>query len=339
MDERTSFLVENETIFCHHCGKKNDASSNFCCWCGANLAMNTKTNKSRKKKPGKTVLRILIIALIAVFLSAFLISRICFHEWTEATCEQSRTCSKCGKTEGDALGHDWADATCTVAQRCKTCSAVKGVPLGHTPGEESRQMDPDSGSYRLLQYCTLCHNQVADRQLKLESFVENDRFILSPQDFLDRMSALARESFPDFHYEFGAERGTFMVHLFLTNTAGPDGTLLFMTKESEAIAQEDFSEPGVWCFSLTDTGSSDQLGVVLSSDIMQLLFLACDPLLTEEDLAYIIPMKLGAALNSTEGNPFGYIKKNELLYEFGHIIFENLAIENIQIYAADWISN
>ena len=33
----------------------------------------------------------------------------CRHEWTDATCTEPKVCSKCGETEGDALGHSWGE--------------------------------------------------------------------------------------------------------------------------------------------------------------------------------------------------------------------------------------
>ena len=35
------------------------------------------------------------------------------HQWEEATCDQPKTCSKCGETEGEALGHTTDAGLCT----------------------------------------------------------------------------------------------------------------------------------------------------------------------------------------------------------------------------------
>ena len=53
------------------------------------------------------------------------------HEWEEATCEDPKTCVKCGKTEGEALGHEWEKATCEEPKTCERCGETKGEPLGH----------------------------------------------------------------------------------------------------------------------------------------------------------------------------------------------------------------
>ena len=46
---------------------------------------------------------------LAIFLGLLLVfclsSCACQHEWKEATCTEPKTCTKCGETEGEALGH------------------------------------------------------------------------------------------------------------------------------------------------------------------------------------------------------------------------------------------
>lgn len=54
------------------------------------------------------------------------------HTWTEATCTTPKTCSVCGKTEGEPLGHTWEEATCTEPKTCSVCGATEGEALGHT---------------------------------------------------------------------------------------------------------------------------------------------------------------------------------------------------------------
>ena len=54
------------------------------------------------------------------------------HSWVEATCENAKTCSECGKAQGEALGHTWAAATCATPKTCTVCSATEGTALEHT---------------------------------------------------------------------------------------------------------------------------------------------------------------------------------------------------------------
>lgn len=73
------------------------------------------------------------LVIILVCFSVFVLCGCClFHEWQEATCTLPRTCSKCGKTEGEALGHTWEEATCTKPKTCSICGQTEGKSLGHT---------------------------------------------------------------------------------------------------------------------------------------------------------------------------------------------------------------
>lgn len=75
----------------------------------------------------KTVL-IVYVLVMALSLSACF----CSHEWVDASCTAPMTCSKCEKTEGEALGHVWVDATCTEPKTCSACAETEGEALGHT---------------------------------------------------------------------------------------------------------------------------------------------------------------------------------------------------------------
>ena len=56
----------------------------------------------------------------------------CSHSYKDATCTAPKTCSKCGATEGNALGHSWNAATCTAPKTCSKCGTTEGNALGHT---------------------------------------------------------------------------------------------------------------------------------------------------------------------------------------------------------------
>lgn len=53
---------------------------------------------------------IVIVLVVALSLSACCIS----HSFAPATCTEPETCTKCGETQGEALGHSWTEATCTT---------------------------------------------------------------------------------------------------------------------------------------------------------------------------------------------------------------------------------
>ena len=65
------------------------------------------------------------------------------HEWvvestTPATCTQDGKtvykCTGCNETKEEVIkgGHSWVDATCTTPKTCSKCGATEGEALGHT---------------------------------------------------------------------------------------------------------------------------------------------------------------------------------------------------------------
>ena len=51
------------------------------------------------------------------------------HVWQEADCENSKTCSDCGETEGDPLGHDATEANYQQPSVCKRCGITLAEKL------------------------------------------------------------------------------------------------------------------------------------------------------------------------------------------------------------------
>lgn len=82
------------------------------------------------KNKKKTTIIIVATGIILV-ITGFIVYYTCYHRWDDATCTKPKTCSICGKTEGEALGHQWMDATCTEPQICSVCKETKGKALGH----------------------------------------------------------------------------------------------------------------------------------------------------------------------------------------------------------------
>lgn len=75
------------------------------------------------------------------------------HTWVEATCTESKTCSECGETEGEALGHTWVEATCAEAKHCSVCGETEGEALEHTLTE---------ANYQQAATCEVCGQTVGE---------------------------------------------------------------------------------------------------------------------------------------------------------------------------------
>lgn len=56
----------------------------------------------------------------------------CSHSFSDATCTKPKTCTKCGATEGSALGHKFSAATCAAPKTCSVCKVTEGTVAAHT---------------------------------------------------------------------------------------------------------------------------------------------------------------------------------------------------------------
>lgn len=99
-------------------------------------------------------------------------SNFCDHIWVEADCTTPKTCSICGKTEGEALGHveetiEGKAATCTETGltngvKCSRCgivlSAQQSIPAtGHTWSTWTRTLEPTCDTKgQDTRTCTVC---------------------------------------------------------------------------------------------------------------------------------------------------------------------------------------
>ncbi len=111
-----------------------------------------------------------LLTLIVLFFLGLLTSCGCKHEWKDATCTKPQTCTKCGKTEGEALGHMYGkekvlkESSCTETGSkeltCSICGEVETVEIpatGHKLKFISQEKAPTcsekgKGAYR----CTVC---------------------------------------------------------------------------------------------------------------------------------------------------------------------------------------
>ena len=84
------------------------------------------------------------------------------HNFSEATCTEAGICRRCGATQGSALGHSWTDATCTEAKTCSVCGKTDGDPLGHTVDEwVTLKASTCTESGKETGTCTVCGAEVS----------------------------------------------------------------------------------------------------------------------------------------------------------------------------------
>lgn len=75
------------------------------------------------------------LVVVSCILAFNLVGCCITHEWKEATCTEPKICTKCNKTDGNALGHEWKEATCTEPKTCTRCGKTEGAALGHSLDE------------------------------------------------------------------------------------------------------------------------------------------------------------------------------------------------------------
>ena len=62
----------------------------------------------------------------------------CDHEWQRSTCQEPRTCIRCGETEGKVRGHEWGNTACDAPEGCIVCGTLEGIELTHTWREDCK---------------------------------------------------------------------------------------------------------------------------------------------------------------------------------------------------------
>ena len=89
------------------------------------------------------------------------------HDWKDATCTEARTCSTCGKVDGEPLGHDYGDAGCEDAAQCSRCGEGGGEPVGHQVDEWTL----DTSNFNYMEgSCSRC-GQTASSETDWDLFV------------------------------------------------------------------------------------------------------------------------------------------------------------------------
>lgn len=108
--------------------------------------------------------KIIILSTLSLFMLFGLVGCTCNHEWEDATCTEPKTCTKCGK--------------------------IEGKPLGHIANEEDyAKNDVINAKIVYETKCDRCSKVLSSKEEKIESFVKEGKFNLSPNDFSNRIDA------------------------------------------------------------------------------------------------------------------------------------------------------
>lgn len=245
-----------------------------------------------------------IIAYLLTFL-LLLTGCSCFHKWIDADCQNPKTCSKCHLTEGE--------------------------PLDHAPGEWQEIPDVISATVLREQSCTMCHKQLSSETVNLETMIQDDLFLFTPNEFMERLSLISEKYINDFTYEFISTDLGLMAYAY----CGEQQNLIqFFRRNTTTLKENDIDSAVVWCVSLSSFGE-------VNADFRYSFFMACDPTL-DMDTAFDMDLTLFTTLlnSSLAGEGFGYHQYNNLLYEVSYYdegyTAQNLSMTMVNIYASDF---
>ena len=192
-----------------------------------------------------------IFACVVVGMIVLMLLLRCNHDWIPATCTVPATCSKCEKTEGEALGHvegDWV---------------VKGV-------------DYVNAKVKSVKYCETCDEVLDEKTAPLDKLYFGDEFMITPADFVERLdNTLNGISGHSVVARSGSTGGQFACGLL--DEGEKVGVLLFANGDGDGSIKT--SQKNEACFGKI-LGSADKDSAVPA---LLGLVLACDPSLSFED--------------------------------------------------------
>lgn len=175
------------------------------------------------------------IVALAALLMALLMAGCCSHEWQEAICENPKTCTECGKTEGEALGHDWQEATCETEKTCARCGETEGRALGHEAGEWEIEEEADFKVAGLrVQNCVRCGERLEEEEFYRPMY-ENGVFTFSANEF----AHICESTWGD--PEVGVDDDG-AAYVLLTVDGEEGAKVYFLDKEDNTICSSDPEE-------------------------------------------------------------------------------------------------
>ncbi len=241
---------------------------------------------------------------------------------------------------GCQCDHEWLAATCTTAKTCRLCEETEGTPLGHTSGKTETAPDFVSGCMLTTESCAVCKDTMDTESTELDSFIQYRMFLFSPNQFLERLSHIAKKEFPDFHYDLSNSFiGTNAVtaELFFDKTSPVRYLLLFELPNASFADMTDMDTSGVWYLQLIVLygGKADDAALItdlITSDIIPIFCSSCDPTDSDSD-ADALQTQVLLALADKEGSnrTYGFSSTCEITYEFqymtldGEIVIQLLA--------------
>lgn len=150
--------------FCGNCGSRLDANTGLCPKCDKKKLSGTV--HADPIPPAYITVLLLVMVIILVF-----VLKIIFPGYFDATNQ-----AKCN--------HEWEPATCVQAKTCALCGAVEGDPLSHVSDTWTEDLDSISCKLARSVNCRNCGIQLESEEVTLDSFVKDNTFVFTPQQFM-----------------------------------------------------------------------------------------------------------------------------------------------------------
>ena len=219
--------------------------------------------------------------------------------------------------------------------------------MGHTPGQTDTGYDIVACETVQKTLCDRCSLYISRETSPLASFSVNHLFIFSPEEFLNRVASIAKDTYPKFRYEIDNAQELLYVHLYFDDSSTHEYTLAFFDADSQPFRREDFQSQGIWCVCLQNLSpiTEDAAYIPIDPVLLEIFSQSCDPILTEEDLYVLQLMQMTTLANWIDfGEQSGTYEKNGIFYEFSYRIIDLfddevcfLDASSILIYANNWM--
>lgn len=270
--------------------------------------------------------KILVFVLVLAILSCLFASceKECDHDWVDADCTTPKICDECGKTKGEALGHEWTDASCEMPKTCGVCGKTIGKKLEHTEGEKRLQsIDAVNATAIYTISCTECNKLLDETNVELQSFCNDNAFILTPKQFSERLSAKLKE-IADVSYDVSESsfEGVYVCNIYSNVDKKFVGTFYFVDDHYEKISYDQgksltFSGVAGAVFYEDDEKSDEDYANLIN--ILSAFVLTCDPTISYDYNFVMDTMADLILVESTTINGIEYVFDAEQLY-FGAVV-------------------
>lgn len=182
----------------------------------------------------------------------------------------------------------------------------------------------------------------------LTSFTDDNVFIFSPQEFIDRMERYAKESYPDFRYTIdsintGSAGNALFIRIYPDESSTVVYGLSFRGANGAYFLKKDMNTSQIQGVCLEkiceiDVKTGDGLDPI-DFQLAEAFYRACDPVVSEDDLYTQQLMHLCTFANWVDNNePIGNTEMNGIQYAFQYSIGKSggqyIDVESIQAFAA-----